>query len=619
MLLCSNNLPPSIHRYNILISYLAAQNPTFTSPHPREDAWDETNLPDELFQLEPFKDWGAGELPSFTAPRLDDDGRRMTDGSTRAYRVFDVPSQISINSDVWRLEYWTDRMHPKFGVRDLYIRMQPGPGDKILTTNAINMKKSRLRNALNIPNWSRLQEVATCVECLIAEQISDSSVRHNTTLTVRPEGLERVTLVDGKSTAPTAPPTFLPLNRFLRNNVPHQPSRKYQAKQRLIAELRRMAFREGYPHWIFLPNKFKPKEWQDKATGQKCSRAEDDDIKIPEQNAIPQKALKHIKRCVRDWAAARKPIPMVDKLPSHARWVQSCVDEGVARRKEPGYSQSRDDREREADLSGDPSYGGAAHSANPFYVPPGSGKRRRQDEGSEEVGSPTPKGDKYLHTCGRTVKRIGLTMLLGNDREWLKPSRYASYLASIVFDLHRKIITDESLKDETIGSDIRILGPSPAVRRYWSGRIQIGQVHPRERSFTDLPSDSSHPLDDTPRRHTSATARQESAMKTGSMKRAARVKLVGGPYEYHIEAQDGGIIDDAMTVGEAVSRMDPLDKMMVRFMGENQRLADRRIAEESSAYNAIDEELIEELIRESHRASNPRGQYPGKAITRAKT
>ena len=368
----------------MLISSLARQNALVTSFHPREAAWSENNLPDELFQLEPFNDWGMGTLAFFEDYDLTKDGHRDLNSTLIGYKDFDVPAQISIQPEPWRLEYWTDRLDPRFGTKDLQIRMRPAPGDKVPKTNALNMQKSRLRNALNIPNWSRVHRDVTCVECLIAEQIPWVSARHNTTLEVRSNGLVKPTLAGAKSGDPTARTTLLARNRFLRNNMPHQPSQQWMAKLHEIESLRKTAAEQGYPHWIFLPNKFKPQRWTDKADVKKGGRAGSDDVKLPEMSSIPTKALRWIKRCVREAAAAGNPMA-TDGLPIHARsWVEQCIDEGLQQPQQPGPLRQGGLRPGEVDVLGVMTGGPGA--AGPSHLPDHlkSKKRQRDDEDEDD-------------------------------------------------------------------------------------------------------------------------------------------------------------------------------------------------------------------------------------------
>ena len=365
-----------------------------TTYHPREASWSARNLPDELFQLEPFDDWGEEDLPIFLDSTLDKDGNRLPNSQLREYRDFDVPSQISIKPESWRLEYYTDRLDRRFGTKDLHIRMNAGILDKKPKTNAINMSKTRLRNALNIPNWTRLQKVATCIECLIAEQISWSSVQHNTSLPVRPEGLIKPSL-SGEHTGGPAPAP-LPLNRFLRNDQLHRPSQHYRAKLRLIQDLRQAARENGYPHWLLLPNKFKPREWQEKAEGQRHTRIEDNAIKFPEVCSIPVKAFAWIKHCIRNAVAAGRPMPSVNALPHHARgWVHECVTEGLARRRESVTPRPRDDSDEDMSL---------LDNGNVIASPVNTRTEHRQiqrEESGDNVGNTIQNDHIYLHKDSR--------------------------------------------------------------------------------------------------------------------------------------------------------------------------------------------------------------------------
>ena len=309
-------------------------NPAFlTSPHPNEVGLSDHNLPDELFQLEPYDDWGSAPLP----PLRDQSGAIVTDHGQRQYLAFDLPNQISIRPGDWRLQYYTDRLDPRIRVKDLYIRMHPGPGDTLLKENAINMQKTRLRKALNIACWNRDKGTPDLIECLEKEQLSWDSVLRNTSLPVLgPLGMIKRSLPNTTSPMPLNPPARIPLTRFTKGiDKPHVPSPRLVEIYQLISNLQCEAFERGCCHWIFLPNSAKPEEWTKKARSQRHARTGPEEIIFPARQDINNLALALIEDRIEAAAAEESGMdaPDVTTLPDHSRlWVSSCIARGRARK-----------------------------------------------------------------------------------------------------------------------------------------------------------------------------------------------------------------------------------------------------------------------------------------------
>ncbi|KAL9119955.1 MAG: hypothetical protein Q9187_003493 [Circinaria calcarea] len=250
-------------------------------------------------------------------------GNELKGADGRVYLAFDLPAQLPIKPPAHLLEYYTDRLDPRIGTRDLYIRMRPGPGEKLLNPNAINMQKKRFRKHLNIACWLRPTKLPTLDECLEKEQIAWTSVQRNTSLPVDRWGL-------GGGSLPR-----LPLTRFTKGiNKLHVPSPRLIAVYNLIEDLQNEAFDNKLCHWIFLPNSKKPKNWQEKAESQKHSRIASGDIKFPAPQDITPRALAWIKEQIIAAAAGESEmdIPDLAELPGHSKkWVESCIQLGRAR------------------------------------------------------------------------------------------------------------------------------------------------------------------------------------------------------------------------------------------------------------------------------------------------
>lgn len=123
-----------------------------TSFHPNEVGLSETNLPHSFWQLEPHsRYWGTRPLANLVRGN-----QVVTDAQGRPYKDFpDLPDQISVNLEDWRNLLYADKTDPRIGLKDLHIRMQPGPGDSLPSSNTLNMRRNRLRNVLGIPCFSR--------------------------------------------------------------------------------------------------------------------------------------------------------------------------------------------------------------------------------------------------------------------------------------------------------------------------------------------------------------------------------------------------------------------------------------------------------------------------------
>ena len=310
-------------RQRITRSHLTGALPPFslmTAPIPSEAGWSAHNLPAELFRLEPPADWGRNRLQDLFVQG------QTAQTNNRPYKAFSIPHHISVNPETWRLVMYGDRTDPRLTYRDLVFRMHPDKKHGLLSTQTMSMQRTRCRDQLGLACWVKRTEFPSLNEMLKTEQYSLDSVRHNTTLPVRPWGLMRPVLEPG-----TFPVTPLPLDTFTGTGRRHNPSPRLKMVFKEIGKLQDLAFDNGYPHWIFLPNCDKPDAWIDKARAQHRSLTGPNDMTFPEELAIPKDALTWIKECVVLAASGQSGmvVPNLETLPSHARlWVGRCIHEG---------------------------------------------------------------------------------------------------------------------------------------------------------------------------------------------------------------------------------------------------------------------------------------------------
>ncbi|KAL9119640.1 MAG: hypothetical protein Q9187_003806 [Circinaria calcarea] len=93
------------------------------------------------------------------------------------------------------------------------------------------------------------------------------------------------------------------------------------------------AFEKGYAHWILMPNKFKPKEWMEKAKSQRHLGSDPEDVTLPDVPDIPSNALEWIKEQIVEAASGQSGmnVPDVSILPAHSRrWVNESIRQGRA-------------------------------------------------------------------------------------------------------------------------------------------------------------------------------------------------------------------------------------------------------------------------------------------------
>lgn len=296
-------------------------NPYTTAYHPAEVGLSDENLPDVLFQLEPPADWGREVVPFVR----NDDEEDVKDGDGRRYRAFEfLPLQISANPEAWRLLLYTDRSHPHCGARDLQARMWPMAGQNVLQANAINMRKTRLRNALSLPCWVRRTKKPTMLDCLLHEQYSWNSVLHNSALPVGNGGFVKP-VMPGSDTPAT--PVLIHLRTFTGAQFPHMPSEWLEKVFDTIADLQDKAFIKGYAHWIFLKNGDKPAFWSFKAESQHHPRTGPLEIRVPRVETMPSTARIWIEECVRDASRSGPFVPTLASLPEHTRrWIRSIPE-----------------------------------------------------------------------------------------------------------------------------------------------------------------------------------------------------------------------------------------------------------------------------------------------------
>ena len=283
-----------------------------------------------LFQLEPPPEYGLDAL----VPLRNSSGKAIVDEKGREYKSFPgLPRRMPVRLDDHTLLLYTDRTDPRIQHRDLAVRMTPRPGENIPRENAMNMQRSRYRNKHNLACWTRKTKLPSLRDCLLMEVIDPASVDHNTISRISERGIEVAMAGVGR----------LPLDIFAGDGQVHVASRDLGNVFHQITRLQAAAERENVPHWIFLPNKLKPKEWMKKAVAAKRKKTNNvpavkrdhaEDIIFPVE--LPAASLDWIKRCVTDAAEYEYPVPRLSSLPPHiCAWMRECIREGQyrARRK----------------------------------------------------------------------------------------------------------------------------------------------------------------------------------------------------------------------------------------------------------------------------------------------
>ena len=289
-----------------------------------------------LFQLEPPLGYGLDTL----VPLRDSSGKVIVDGKGREYKRFPgLPREVPVRLDDHTLLLYTDRTDPRIQHRDLVVRMRPRLHEKIPRENALNMQRSRYRNKHNLACWTRKTKLPSLRDCLLMEVIDPASVDHNTISRVSERGIEVAMTEVGR----------LPLDAFVGDGQVHVASRDLWNVFQQITRLQDAAERENIPHWIFLPNRLKPKEWMKKAVAAKrkqtnggaaVKRDHAEDIIFPVE--LPAASLDWIKRCVTDAAEYGYPVPRLSSLPPHIHpWMAECIREGRNRASWKRRTQAR--------------------------------------------------------------------------------------------------------------------------------------------------------------------------------------------------------------------------------------------------------------------------------------
>ena len=300
-----------------------------------------SNVDPILFQLEPPSRYGFNPLSTL----LDGNGYPMIDSKGREYKDFPgLPRRIPSRLDDETLELYTDRTDPRIQHRDLAIRMRLRPGEAVPRENALNMQRCRFRNRNNLTCWTRKTKLPSLRDCLLMEVIDRASVEHNTISKVSQRGIE----VEMEGVG------ILPHEIFLEGGQVHRPSSTLCDVFRQIAALQKTAEKENVPHWIFLPNRLKPKEWLKKVVAAKNGRGDrtnrnkrngPQDIIFPVE--LPAASLEWIKKCVIDAVEHGLPYPRPGSLPEHIRgWMDECIKEGKA------HARRRRDITRDRNVEG---------------------------------------------------------------------------------------------------------------------------------------------------------------------------------------------------------------------------------------------------------------------------
>jgi len=267
-----------------------------------------------LFRLEPVPGWSETPYPPFRHL----DGTLVVDQRGKDFKDYAfLPRHIPTKSPSHLLELWLGKSDSRIQTRDLFIRMNPVPSTPKLLANAINMQRVRFRTQYNIPCWTKRPAVPSQVECLVYEQLTWDSVIHNTILPVLTGvGLVMPALPDSLT---ATQPLVLPLTTYTGGRRPHAPSGRVKHIFDILAILQDTAFECGYPHWIFLENKYKPEAWSHKADCQQHPWSGPNDVAVPSLHDLPETARLWIEEGVKEAARKRSFMPPLSKLPDISR------------------------------------------------------------------------------------------------------------------------------------------------------------------------------------------------------------------------------------------------------------------------------------------------------------
>jgi hypothetical protein len=142
--------------------------------------------------------------------------------------------------------------------------------------NSLNNRRLRdCRVPLGAISWELRNTYPSKAECEAVKHLSEEQIRHNTTLDVTPQGLQRVRLegqTGEKRKKIAIQGDFLPLGFFLTNGQPHVPSDRFQEARRIAADLDAKCVQRGLTNWDHLPTDELPKEWTGRVARSNATR-----------------------------------------------------------------------------------------------------------------------------------------------------------------------------------------------------------------------------------------------------------------------------------------------------------------------------------------------------------
>jgi hypothetical protein len=141
---------------------------------------------------------------------------------------------------------------------------KPENVDKI--GNNFNMKRDReCREPLNLLSWERRRPFPTKKDCIRIDKLTDAQIKHNTTLEVTEQGLQRVRLVGGSGEKKRAEPiegSYLPLDFYLENSEEHVPGAHIAKALEVLKDLKQKAEAKKLSHWTNLGVDDWPEQWR---------------------------------------------------------------------------------------------------------------------------------------------------------------------------------------------------------------------------------------------------------------------------------------------------------------------------------------------------------------------
>ena len=312
----------------------------FVVDHPYKSylAWD--NPPVNLFVLEPdYRD----PLKRTPVPLLcDENGNtcRSPRDPKKELRYFSfLPFRIPHNVDSLTLEFWF-RLDPRLEPNDILDRMMDGGLKGVVKSNALSMRRQRLRKAINARAYSGGRVIPTSVELeglqfLTSKQLllNTSMLVHHNTLWIprlKEPRLKEEVMSDGSIFIDYID-SRLPLSHFL-GNMDQIPSPRISMAICLRKRLQQVAIHRGFGsesmNWLQLGNEDQPTSWNDRGERYLASATEGEKIDLKRKRG--QRSQVQPATCRRDrWSDYRRVVAYVVLTIQHPRhkrhWHTKCA------------------------------------------------------------------------------------------------------------------------------------------------------------------------------------------------------------------------------------------------------------------------------------------------------